>query len=227
MKDEEWREYFQLFGEEELKTLDYYLNNEMCHLKRIVNPMIGGYTKGNFEYGDIYDDAIKVLCESIIGYDGNSAKFETFFTGNVARSIRDWHRDNHCRAKRSPIMTDVNGKIIMIPDENDPTGKKKKPKYMKVISFDATYDDENNNLKEKIPDKIADDFEWSPEMVKYLKGLSKLQLAIIHMLAEGYIENEIINTLGIDKNTYKDNMKAITDNKRTKYIRRLFRRYEG
>ena len=28
-------------------------------------------------------------------------------------------------------------------------------------------------------------------------------------------------------NTYKDNMKAITDNKRTKYIRRLFRRYEG
>ena len=47
------------------------------------------------------------------------------------------------------------------------------------------------------------------------------------MLAEGYIENEIINTLRIDKNTYKDNMKAITDNKRTKYIRRLFRRYEG
>ena len=98
---------------------------------------------------------------------------------------------------------------------------------MKVISFDATYDDENNNLKDKIPDKIADDFEWSPEMVKYLKGLSKLQLAIIHMLAEGYIENEITNTLGIDKNTYKDNMKTITDNKRTKYIRRLFRRYEG
>lgn len=227
MKDTEWREYFQLFGEEEYKILNYYLDNEMRHLKRIVNPLVGGYTKGNFEYEEIYDDAIKVLCESIIAYDGNSSKFETFFTGNVVRSIRDWHRDNHCRVKRSPIMTDINGKIITIPDESDPTGKKKKPKYMKVISFDATYDDENNSLKDKIPDKITEDFEWSPEMVEYLKGLSKLQLTIIQLLAEGYIENEIINGLRIDKNTYKDNMKAITDNKRTKRIRRLFRRYEG
>lgn len=227
MKDTEWREYFQLFGEEEYKILNYYLDNEMRHLKRIVNPLVGGYTKGNFEYEEIYDDAIKVLCESIIAYDGNSSKFETFFTGNVVRSIKDWHRDNHCRAIRSPLMTDNNGKIITIPDESDPTGKKKKPKYMKVISFDATYDDENNNLKDKIPDKITEDFEWSPEMVEYLKGLSKLQLTIIQLLAEGYIENEIINGLRIDKNTYKDNMKAITDNKRTKHIRRLFRRYEG
>lgn len=226
MKDTEWREYFQLFGEEEYKTLNYYLDNEMRHLKRIVNPLVGGYTKGNFEYEEIYDDAIKVLCESIIAYDGNSSKFETFFTGNVIRSIKDWHRDNHCRAIRSPLMTDSNGKIIMVIDESDPKRKRKKPVHMKTISFDATYD-EDNSLKDKIPDKVTEVFEWSPEMVEYLNGLSKLQLAIIQLLAEGYIENEIINGLGIDKNTYKDNFKAITDNKRTKNIRHLFRRYEG
>lgn len=226
MKDTEWREYFQLFGDEEYKILNYYLNNEMRHLKRIVNPLVGGYTKGNFEYEEIYDDAIKVLCESIIAYDGNSSKFETFFTGNVIRSIKDWHRDNHCRAIRSPLMTDSNGKIVMVIDESDPKRKRKKPVHMKTISFDATYD-EDSNLKDKIPDKVTEVFEWSPEMVEYLKGLSKLQLTIIQLLAEGYIENEIIESLGIDKNTYKDNMKAITDNKRTKHIRRLFRRYEG
>ena len=56
MKDTEWREYFQLFGDEEYKILNYYLDNEMRHLKRIVNPLVGGYTKGNFEYEEIYDD---------------------------------------------------------------------------------------------------------------------------------------------------------------------------
>ena len=221
MKKEDWMEYFQLFGEREIGIINYYLNNEMYHLKRIVNPVLSNYTSGNFEYDDIYDNTILVLCESIIAYNNEKSKFETFFASNVKKSLMDWHRDTHCRLIRSPLMTDSKGKIVWVKDESNP--KKMNPVHMKTVSFDAEYD-EGNNLKDTIPAKEDEPCKLSPEMEEYLNGLSKLQLKILNYLSEGYSSDEIMEILHINKSIYKDNMLAIRNDRSTRKIRHLYRR---
>lgn len=221
MKKEEWVEYFQLFGEEENKIIKYYLDNEMYHLRRIANPLFSKYTSGNFEYDDMYDHVILVLCESLVSYNKKIAKFETFFVGNVKKSLIDWHRDTHCRLIRSPLMTDSKGKIIFVRDEDNP--KKMVPVHMKTVSFDAE-PDEGNSLKDTIPAKENESFGLSPEMKEYLSKLSKLQRLMLDGLSNGYSPDEIMEVLHIDKSTYRDNMLAIRNERNTRKIRHLYRR---
>ena len=50
---------------------------------------------------------------------------------------------------------------------------------------------------------------YSPEMKEYLSSLSRVQVAILNHLAEGYIREEIIEKLKITSSIYNDSLQAI------------------
>ena len=138
MKDEQWIEYFKNFGERENKIVSYYLDNEMFKLKILVSKYKPNSKDGNCKDPDLYDDAIKVLLESLSTYDWKTSKFDTYFTNNLKNSFTDWYRDNYLRAKRYPLETDANGKILK--DENG------KPIQKPIISLNAPINKEDEDI---------------------------------------------------------------------------------
>ena len=63
--------------------------------------------------------------------------------------------------------------------------------------------------------------EFSPEMEKYLKRLSKVQRKILQALADDKTEGEIKEELHIDDKLYRDSIKAIYSNENIRYIIKL------
>lgn len=207
-----WKQVDKLeFTDEEMELINFYCANEMHELKKICNPLFRKNKVKYMNYDDLYSDALKVLIESVKDYDGQKAKFETYLAGNIKRSLFDYMRDS-LRWKRCNLQTDKNGNKEL--DENG------LPIPIYNLSFDCP-NEEGNSLKDIIPDKNSFEYEpeFSPEMKKYLSRLSKIQRMIITYLGEGYFPEEIQKMLDITNNTYKDNLKAIMDEKNLKIIR--------
>lgn len=203
---------------ESQKAIIYdYCKNDMKKLKAICNFVWGKKGLPSCYHDDLYDDAIKVLSESVITFNPNGkSQFKTYLTNNIRRSYKDWYRDNHLRAKRNNLELDENGKIKR--DENG------NPIIIHNVSFDAPAND-GVDLKDKIPIKENNrDDDFSPQMKRYLEKLSKVQRIILMYLSDGYNQEEIQKLLHIDKALYKDSIAAIMDEKNKKYIRVLLRR---
>lgn len=212
--------------EEQLNIVNEYMKNNMRKLKQLCYLVWGGKGIPNMEHDELYDDAMKVLLESVVSYNGNKSKFETYLRGNIQRSYKDWIRDSH-RVKRCNLLLDKKGKIVK--DENG------KPIIIHNVSMDTPTED-GLDLSEKISSdyKIEDDTEndideilenCSSEMREYLTCiLSKLQKNVLFLLSKGYQKEEIIEKLHIDSTLYADSIAAITSNKNTRKIQRLIRR---
>lgn len=215
--------------EGQLNMLIEYHKDEMKKLKRICHRVWGNKSVPNYYHDDLYDDAAKVLEESVIKYDSNFGKadFNTYLKGNIKLSYEEWYRDTHLRAKRNNLLLDKKGKIVR--DE------KGRPTIISNISIDAPTED-GINICEKVSsnfrvedgieefkliclDEILED--CSIEMKDYVNNiLSKLQRKILELIINDYSKEKIIKILKIDSALYSDSIAAITSNKNTRNLRK-------
>lgn len=210
---------------QQMEWLEEYCANDMQKLKKISYIAFQGYNIPNFEHDELYDDAMNVLMESVIDYDASkNAKFETYLTNNIKKSVIDWYRDNYQRGKRRNLLRDKNGKIIKFDQYGNITDDDKgKPVVVPNTSFDAPIIDNGNvSLSEKIPsnfdiyEEVCGEHFEGTNVEQYMNRLSELQKSIVKMLYIGYSVRDIQNKLHITKKEYDNNYAAITcyENKR-------------
>lgn len=210
MKDTEWKEYFALLSDEDMKIINHYMDNDMRKLRYLVNKYKPDYNNGNHRDQDLQDDAMNVLMESVFSYDGEKAKFETFLIGNIKRSFQDWYRDNYLRAKRSPLLLDKDGKIVKKADENG----KLNPVQLPTVSIDAPVREGENDLTEKIASDFdiedeSDIYESDEKVNEFMNSLSTYSKKILNLKMNGYDPNEIKAYLKISEAEYHKYIKEI------------------
>ena len=214
--------------EEQLDIINEYCENNMKKLKIVCYLVWGKKGLPYMYHDDLYDDAMKVLVESVISYNpDNNTKFKTYLMNNINLSQREWYRNTHLRAKRNNLELDENGKIKK--DENG------NPIIIKNISIDSHTEDGVD-----LYDKVSSDFEveheiedfsftsledileeCSQEMREYLNiKLSKLQRKILELIINDFSKEKIMETLNIDSALYLDSIAAITSNRNTRKLRK-------
>lgn len=207
---------------QQMEWLEEYCANDMQKLKKISYIAFQGYNIPNFEHDELYDDAMNVLMESVIDYDtSKNAKFETYLTNNIKKSVIDWYRDNYQRGKRRNLLRDKNGKIIKFDQYGNVTDDDKgKPVVVPNTSFNApTRDESEVDLKEKIASDFnveaesEFDFDDSNKVEEFLESLPKTQKNILLLRMEDIPTDEIRQKLNITDREYNSAMKSIKMNK--------------
>ena len=203
-------------NEKQMEIIYEYCDNNMKKLKMICYPIIikmGGISEK--DYDDIFSLAQLLLYKAVEKYDENNAKgasFNTFFYNILSRRLYATYIRDKNRKCRSNMIEDENGNIVFIPD----------------FSLDAPTEEclsmfERISSSYNLEDKIFKE-EYSKKMKEYLSRLSKIQRIILIYLSEGYLPEEIQEMLHINEAIYKDNHKAIMDEKNLRIIRSLIRR---
>lgn len=196
--------------DEQLTIVNDYMKNDMKKLKGLCHIIWGNKGIPNVEHDELYDDAMKVLLESVISYDGERSKFNTYLNGNLRRSYKDWIRDSH-RAKRCNLLLDSKGKIV-----KDESGK---PIVIQNISFDTPTEDDLD-LSEKISSDFCIesesrlDFKSDERVDLFLNSLSNIQRKIIELKMINYeiSVDEIKQRLNISNREYNNALKSIKMN---------------
>ena len=222
MNNEKMQKELSNLSPQQMEWLEEYCANDMQKLKKISYIAFQGYNIPNFEHDELYDDAMNVLMESVIDYDASkNAKFETYLTNNIKKSVIDWYRDNYQRGKRRNLLRDKNGKIIKFDQNGNVTDNDKgKPVVIPNTSFDApTRDDSEVDLKEKIASDFnveaesEFDFDDSDKVEEFLESLPKTQKNILLLRMENIPADEIRQKLNITDREYNSAMKSIKMNK--------------
>lgn len=201
--------------EEQLNIVNDYMKDNMRKIKQICYPIWGNKGIPNMEHDDLYDDAMKVLLESVVSYDGKQSRFQTYLIGNIQRSFKEWVRNSH-RAKRCNLLLDKKGKIVK--DENG------KPTVISNISFDTPAED-GLELKEKVSSEFTIEKELKIEeplkesTILYLEVLSPLQREIVQYIMKGYKKQQIKEKMFLSDKQFEQSWKQITsyENKRILY----------
>lgn len=222
MNNEKMQKELNNLSPQQMEWLEEYCANDMQKLKKISYIAFHGYNIPNFEHDELYDDAMNVLMESVIDYDtSKNAKFETYLTNNIKKSVIDWYRDNYQRGKRRNLLRDKNGKIIKFDQYGNVTDDDKgKSVVVPNTSFDApTRDDSEVDLKEKIASDFnveaesEFDFDDSDKVEEFLESLPKTQKNILLLRMENISADEIRQKLNITDREYNSAMKSIKMNK--------------
>ena len=217
-----------LTPEEAEKIQQIYLDNDMYELKKICKTLIYKKKKSSKDLPTLHDAeleslAVEVFLSSLLRYDSSvKCTFKTFLYGNIWRKYWTYTRDIE-RKKR----------CTYVPDIDEETGKQKvdkngNPKEKPVfdVSIYSQIDDgvqlwESFVSKKSVEDIVFEDVqEMSSSMREYTSKLSRVQLAILNMLADGFKEEEILHNLHISKQLYNDSLKAIHSNVNTRILRR-------
>ena len=193
---------------EQIASINEYCKNDMKELKKICYLVWGNKGLPSCYHDDLYDDAMKVLVESVVSYNpNNNTKFKTYLMNNINLSQREWYRNTHLRAKRNNLELDKNGKI-----KKDEYGN---PIIIKNISFDAPVED-GCDLREKISSGFNIENEtWlekDENVEMFLDSLSNRQRKIIELKMDDYMPDEIKNILNLTDGEYNNEMKSIRMN---------------
>lgn len=201
--------------EKQLSIIEDYCKDDMKKLKMVCYPIWGNKGLPSCYYDDLYDDAMKVLVESVISYNPDSkASFKTFLSNNIKLSQREWYRDNFLRAKRNNLELDKNGKIKTRKDENG----KEVPIIIKNLSFDAPVGEDEMNLKERVASdfKVEDEadvgLDEDEKVTQFLTGLPKQHRKIIELKMEEKSADEIKQLLNISDREYNSTIKSVQMN---------------
>lgn len=209
--------------EEQLSIIEDYCKDDMKKLKMVCYPIWGNKGLPSCYHDDLYDDAMKVLIESVVSYNPDiKASFKTFLSNNIKLSQREWYRDNFLRAKRNNLELDKNGKIKTRTDENG----KEVPIIIKNLSFDAPVGEDEIDLKEKVASdfRVEDEVDvgasYSEYVSDYLKILSPIQRNIAHMIMKGFNSSQIKEKLNLTDKQYENHMKHLRCDKNTSILTR-------
>ena len=202
---------YSLMNEYQHLLINEYCQDNLKELKKICWNVWGKKGIASCFYDDLYDDAIKVLSESVMTYDHNTnIPFRNYLMKNIRLSYREWVRNTFYRAKRNNLLLDKNGLIQKDENEN--------PIIIPNVSFDAPVEDDLD-LREKIAsdfsieNEIFHDEMTSDENVDiFFKSLSKLEQQILRLKMQDYSVKEILSRLNISDREYKNAMKSITKN---------------
>lgn len=212
-KDMELKEKLADLKDWQLSLLTEYCEDDMKKVKRIVNKCAKGLNLPYSDYDFLYGEAEDKLLESVVSFDSSKgAKFKTFLTGNIGRSVATWYRDNYQRSKRRNLAKDQNGKILFDEEEN--------PTIIPDISFDTScLDDEGIELKEKIAsgfdvEKESEfNFDSEDKVNMFLGSLSKKQRTLLELKMDGLNSDQIKCKLDISDREYSKIMNSIKMNK--------------
>lgn len=224
------REKLEFLTPEEADEIQQtYLDNDMCELKKICKTLIYKKKKSSQDLPTLHDAeleslAVEVFLSSLLKYNSDvKCTFKTYLYGNIWRKYWTYTRDIE-RKKR----------CVFVPDIDEETGKQKfdkdgNPKEKPVfdISIYSQIDEDGMQLWETfVSGKTVEDVvfqndqEMSSLMREYTSKLSRVQSVILHMLADGFNEEEILQNLHISKSLYNDSLKAIRNNSNTRILRR-------
>lgn len=184
---------------EMMKIVNSYMENDMKKLKKICHRVWYGKFDRS-DYDELYDVAIDCLIETLITYNNEKARLETFLVGNIMRKTSTWMRDNKYRLKRQNLLKDENGKLIL-----DDEGK---PQIIMNISLDMNTD-EVKNIKDNLPsrenvEKEIFTEEYTDKVELYLQKLPRKQERVARLLSQQYTKDEILEILHITASEYND-----------------------
>lgn len=184
---------------EMMKIVNSYMENDMKKLKKICHRVWYGKFDRS-DYDELYDVAIDCLIETLITYNNEKARLETFLVGNIMRKTSTWMRDNKYRLKHQNLLKDENGKLIL-----DDEGK---PQIIMNISLDMNTD-EVKNIKDNLPsrenvEKEIFTEEYTDKVELYLQKLPRKQERVARLLSQQYTKDEILEILHITASEYND-----------------------
>lgn len=184
---------------EMMKIVDSYMENDMKKLKKICHRVWYGKFDRS-DYDELYDVAVDCLIETLITYNDEKARLETFLVGNIMRKTSTWMRDNKYRLKRQNLLKDQNGKLIL-----DDEGK---PQIIMNVSLDVNTD-EVKSIKENLPsrenvEKEIFTEEYTDKVELYLQRLPRKQERVARLLSQQYTKDEILEILHITASEYND-----------------------
>lgn len=197
-----------------MKIVNSYMENDMKKLKKICYRVWYGKFDRS-DYDELYDVAVDCLIETLITYNDEKARLETFLVGNIMRKTSTWIRDNKYRLKRQNLLRDENGKLIL-NDEG-------KPQIIINVSLDANTD-EVKNIKDNLPsrenvEKEIFTEEYTDKVELYLQKLPRKQERVARLLSQQYTKDEILKILHITANEYNDCLAGL---RKYEYISILF-----
>lgn len=184
---------------EMMKIVNSYMENDMKKLEKICHRVWYGKFDRS-DYDELYDVAIDCLIETLITYNNEKARLETFLVGNIMRKTSTWLRDNKYRLKRQNLLKDENGKLIL-----DDEGK---PQIIMNVSLDVNTD-EVKNIKDNLPSKenVEKEIfteEYTDKVELYLQKLPRKQERVARLLSQQYTKDEILEILHITASEYND-----------------------
>ena len=220
MKDEVLYKELKKLLPQQTAWINEYCKNDLKKLKKISFNAFCRYNIPLSEHDELYDDAMKVLMESVITFDSSQgASFKTYLTNNIKKSVIDWYRDNYQRSKRKNLLIDKNGKIVRVDKDGNITDDDKgKPVIIPDTSFDAPTE-EDNDLTEKIAsdfnveDKSEFDFDTDEKVEEFIDSLPKVQKNILLLRMKNTPSEKIKEELDISDREYNNAMKSIKMNK--------------
>lgn len=199
---------------EMMKIVNSYMENDMKKLEKICHRVWYGKFDRS-DYDELYDVAVDCLIETLITYNDEKARLETFLVGNIMRKTSTWIRDNKYRLKRQNLLRDENGKLIL-----DDEGK---PQIIMNVSLDVNTD-EVKSIKENLPsrenvEKEIFTEEYTDKVELYLQRLPRKQERVARLLSQQYTKDEILEILHITASEYNDYLAGL---KKYEYISILF-----
>ena len=183
-----------------MKIINSYMENDMKKLKKICHRVWYGKFDMS-DYDELYDVAVDCLIETLITYNDEKARLETFLVGNIMRKTSTWMRDNKYRLKRQNLLRDENGKLILDDEGN--------PQIIMNVSLDINTD-EVKSIKENLPSRenvereIFTEEEYTDKVELYLQQLPRKQERVARLLSQQYTKDEIVEILHITVNEYND-----------------------
>lgn len=199
---------------EMMAVVNSYMENDMRKLKKICRKVWYGKFDRS-DYDELYDVAVDCLIETLITYNNEKARLETFLVGNIMRKTSTWMRDNKYRLKRQNLLKDENGKLIL--DE------KGNPQIVMNVSLNMNTD-EVINIKDNLPsrenvEKEIFSEEYTDKVELYLQQLPRKQERVARLLSQQYTKDEILEILHITASEYNDCLVGL---RKYEYISILF-----
>ena len=197
-----------------MAVVNSYMENDMRKLKKICHKVWYGKFDRS-DYDELYDVAVDCLIETLITYNNEKARLETFLVGNIMRKTSTWMRDNKYRLKRQNLLKDENGKLIL--DE------KGNPQIVMNVSLDMNTD-EVINIKDNLPsrenvEKEIFSEEYTDKVELYLQQLPRKQERVARLLSQQYAKDEILEILHMTASEYNDCLVGL---RKYEYISILF-----
>lgn len=200
---------------EMIAVVNSYMENDMKKLKKICHKVWYGKFDRS-DYDELYDVAVDCLIETLITYNDEKARLETFLVGNIMRKTSTWMRDNKYRLKRQNLLRDKNGKLILDDEGN--------PQIIMNVSLDINTD-EVKSIKENLPSRenvereIFTEEEYTDKVELYLQQLPRKQERVARLLSQQYTMDEIVEILNITASEYNDCLAGL---RKYEYISILF-----
>ncbi len=203
----------------------YYADNAK-KLHTVINQIFithyGGISGKDIEefYGIGSDVVMDILWNK--RYDPSKGDFDGYIYRSILFAIKDEYKKRYRDKRVFKIESiDEKGNKVKIP-LTDVSIDTPLNEYENMTIGDTLQSD--FTIESVLSEIIGSKEEFSPEIKRYLGRLSKIQIRVLELMADGYSSEEIKSILHIDTKLYLDCIAAIRSYKNVRCISGLVRR---